>query len=255
MVKSARRDPIQVVIPSLGRWKNVPKVERLFLEPIWCVAESEIPKYKKRGAKRFLPHPDSLLGTGATRQFIRDNLDNEMLFMVDDDVEYAWCNVGRVGRRIDNPEAIQQIIDNAGYMAKELGTPVFGFNMAYDVRKIKLNDPIKLDTWVSGAVGVIGDICIDQGLGLRNDIPFCLTVLEKNRIIFRDDRFAFVCPMNRNLGGLQLLRTKETDLEEQRRIEKEWGKYVEYGLSQTRTKVKVKVQRRLSINTGALKSR
>ena len=76
-----------IVIPSLGRPGNVPKMAQFLNgeQPIWLVTAEQEWSYRKAGAKRIAHQPGT--GVAAARNAALDLLDDEWLIMVDDDLK------------------------------------------------------------------------------------------------------------------------------------------------------------------------
>jgi len=233
-----------IACPSRGRPGNVPNIQKLFPDCTFYVSKTEAPFYKQNGAKKIVEHPDDITGVGKKKQWLLDSTPEDM-FIVDDDIKYVWVNVGRLGRRIEEPDAIRQIIENAFQCATDMGAGFLGFANSWDVRKYTPNDPFNFTGWVGAAMGFIGrDIPYDQGFNLRNDVSCSLHNLLVKRYIWKDTRFAFVCERNTNFGGLSLDRTKESDLANIQRMVDRWGKYLVFKEIGTTMNVSVRVPRR-----------
>ena len=184
---------MKIVIPSKGRsnilWE---RALRLFPDAIVCVGESDVKDYS-RVTDNLLVHPDEVVGIGPLRQWILDNVDDEIVVQVDDDVQSLYALTGISKRTIDKPEIAKRVIATTALCAKEAGARVFGFNQTWDVRKFMPFKPFLLNSWTGGVVGVIGKgLRYDTFLRLRADIDFCLQSLQKDRIVWIDNRFSFV---------------------------------------------------------------
>lgn len=240
---------IVIAIPSRARPVNVPIVQKILPSATWFVSEEEEESYRNHGARFTVAHPTGVSGMGKKRQWILDYLGDQDVFMIDDDVKYVWCNVGRLGRRVEDPEAILQIIENTRLCATDAGTSFFGFAQSWDVRKYTPNEPFTLSGWVGSAVGFIGrNPRYDQGLSLRNDVAYSLRVLLEKRIIWRDNRFSFVCERFKNTGGLATIRSSEKDTREVRKLTEEWGQNISFTPGKEKLHVQVSVPRRQNIH-------
>lgn len=237
---------IKIVVPSHQRPENVKRMESLFPGCIWCVSESEADSYKTENK---LTHPDSLYGIAAKRQWILDRISG-VVFQVDDDIEGLWVNMGNTGHRITRPEQIYQVIENAAEMARGFGSPVFGFNQAWGVRKYNPHDPFSLSGWVGTAYGFIGRrIKFDQNLSVKaSDVDFCLQALLKERVIFSDKRFGFICTRFTNAGGLSALRTQEKYDAQVAYFFGKWGQWAKATKAKSTVKINTQVERRQPIS-------
>ena len=225
---------MRVVIPSRRRVQSCARALRLFPDATVCVDVAEEPDYApicERAGVELLLHPSSVAGIGPLRQWILDNVEDETVFMVDDDVSCMGAVAGRAthSATIRDPEIIRLIVENAETCARDLGTPVFGFSQnGADVRKFRPQDPFVLSTWVGGAIGIIGrDLRYDTELRLRADIDYCLQTLLKYRCVFVDNRYALVHQRFNNTGGNAHQRSGERNAHELAYLKRKWGKWLE----------------------------
>lgn len=188
---------LRVVIPSRGRTDECRNALRLFPGALVVVHESEEDTYRSQlpPDTEIITHPLEG-GIAPIRQWVLNRLPNEAVLFVDDDVRYLKVVAGfeTASRVIKDPKAIAQVVENAAYCAREIGTPIFGFaQTSGDVRKYRPTDPIRLTGWVGSVIGVCGrDIEYDTTLRMRADIDFCLRAQLEHRIIFVDSRFSFI---------------------------------------------------------------
>lgn len=241
---------MKVVVPSKGRPQTVPTLSRLFPEAIWCLGAEEEADYLVPEDRKLI-HMPGLIGIARKRQWILDQFGDETIFFIDDDVEYLWCNVGRTGRRIDDPKGIMQVVENAAHIAEELGTSVFGFNQAYDVRKIRTCDPFSVTGWAGTAIGVVGrDVKFDESLKTQADIDFCLRVLLKKRFIWIDSRYCFAGAMFNQSGGSSLIRTAQEYERQMKIVLDRWNPWLEFRKGKTTNRLIVNVPRRQQLEIG-----
>lgn len=222
---------LRVVIPSLGRVKLAGRALRLFVNPMLCVAESEYHAYRAYYPRvDILVHPDQDGGLGKVRQRILNEVQEECVFMVDDDVYRLGCLVGQTPRTIKEPEAVMAIIENTAQVAKDLGTCLFGFAHMLNTRHFTSYHPFGFSGFINGfAMGIIGrEFHFDPDLDTKQDIDFSLQVLHKKRILFRDKRFCFVMDGTfKHPGGNAMRRTTKTVERDVLRLKKKWGDAVE----------------------------
>ena len=240
---------VQIVIPSRGRPHSVAVAGKLFPDALWCIGQDEARVYDVPAARQLI-HPPEIIGIGRKRQWILDHVPG-VVFQVDDDVTKLWCTVGLMGRPIEDPADIRQIIENAAHIAESIGAPVFGFDQAWDVRKFRPQEPLLFTGWVGTAVGFIGrEIRYDQSLLSQADIDFCLRCLLEKRVIFVDHRFSFICKRFTNRGGSAGLRSA-ADYEAQiQKVRARWGKWVSYKKAKTTWRLGVRVSRRQPLDYG-----
>lgn len=238
---------MRVVIPSRKRVESCAHALSLFPQALVCVADSEVQDYEALGVE-LLTHPDNVAGIGPLRQWILDNVADETVVMVDDDVYEVRTPVGEITKShtIRDPRAIAQILENAEIMARGLGTPVFGFDQTGgDVRKFKPHDPLRLNSWTGGVIGIIGrELRYDTTLLLRADIDYCLKAMLKYRVVCIDTRYSFVHKRFKNRGGNDHVRSSERNAVEIERLLDRWGPWLAIEQAKTTVKLKVKVRRR-----------
>lgn len=219
---------VKLIIPSRRRPDSVPRMEAMFPGALWCLDKEDAKTYPVE-RKRILIQPPTTIGLPRTRQWILDTVPDEIVGMLDDDVQFMFVNCGKVGRRIYDPDQIRKVIENGALMAKELGTSLFGFSKQGDVRKFTPTQPFNLCTWIAGFMGFVGrKIRFATHLKSRADMDFALRVLEKDRFVLCDNRFAFVYDSFRRPGGMTLTRTADTDRMDMVLLKKDWGPYIEF---------------------------
>ena len=143
---------MKIVIPSKGR-ANVLRegALKLFPSALICVGESDVPAYSEL-SDNLLVHPDNVTGIGPIRQWILDNVKDEIVVQVDDDVHTVYSICGLTKRTLNSAAIAERIIYTTAQCAKDAKCRVFGFNQAWDVRKFRPYKPFQLNTWV----GVVG---------------------------------------------------------------------------------------------------
>jgi hypothetical protein len=193
-----------------------------------------------------LVHDDALVGIGPLRQWMIAHADSDAVFMVDDDVSALYSLVGTYKHRITDPADVVRVVENTAACARGAGAPIFGFNQAWDVRKFLPQKPVSFTGWVGGAVGVVGRAELyDPALLLRADIDACLTALLRYRIIYRDDRFAFVHRRFGGTGGNAVARSEAQHAKEIAYLRAKWGPHLHLTPTKTAIRLVVDVPRTL----------
>lgn len=243
---------LQVVIPSRGRVEECKHAVKLFPQAVVVVHEPEYEAYRAALPAHIEVMAHTLEGGIAPiRQWVLDKLPNEAILFVDDDVRYLKVVAGfeTASRVIKDPAAIAQVVENAAYIAKEIGAPIFGFSQASgDVRKYRPTDPISLSGWVGSVIGVVGrDIEYDVTLRMRADIDFCLRAMLEHRILFIDSRFSFIHhAMFQHKGGNAHMRSGNRSQREIDLLRERWGNWVDVKPGKNVVRIVVKVKRRQS---------
>ena len=241
---------MRVVIPSRKRVEGCRHVLRLFPGATVVVHEGEAEAYAGLGAE-LLEHPPEVRGIAPLKNWILDSVQDEVVFIVDDDISVLKAMPGRPRRSapIADPRVIAEILANAEQMARAAGAPVFGFNAnGGDVRKFRNQEPFALSGWVGGAMGIIGrELRFDPTLKVRADIDFCLQAQLKHRCIFIDLRFAFVEQRFNNTGGNAHMRSEERNQRELAYLKQKWGKWLSIRPGKTTVRLIVNVGRRQNL--------
>jgi hypothetical protein len=236
--------PVQVIIPSRKRPGAIPEIDHLFPDAVWCIGADEADAYAVPAGRKLI-HPPDVLGIARKRQWIMENSQGTIL-MADDDVRKVWCNVGRTGHEISGSENIRQIVENAAHIAEEIGAPIFGFDQSWDVRMFRPFDPLRFTGWVGTVIGFTRhDLQFDTNLVCQGeDIDICLQGLLKQRIIFVDHRFAFVCQRFTNAGGMASVRSSEQYELDKNRMLRKWGQWISAQKVKTTIRIIPRVPRR-----------
>ena len=222
--------PWRYVVPSRKRPNAVPRIESMFPEALWVIDAADAAVYPVP-KERVLVHPDHIVGLPKKRQWILDHVPDETLVMIDDDVDFLFIQCGLVGRRTYDPGTIAHVVDQAYGIAKALGTSLFGFSVMADVRKFQASDPFKTKNWMDGVIGIIGrKYRFNTSLRSRGDIDFALKVIEGDRFIWCDNRFAFSHDRFGRPGGMTGTRTSETDKQDIATLKAEWAPYVKFAM-------------------------
>lgn len=207
------------------------------------VPESEKELYEHTGLE-INTVPDEIIGLGPLRNWVLDNYKEHVIIMADDDISHVWVNSRKKGVKITDPETIFQLLVNTAQCAVDLRTSCFGFSQVWDVRKYNATEPFDLAGWVGGVIGVVGrDIRFVDHM-FKVDVDFCLRVLMKDRILWKDNRFSFVQKRDKNLGGNSLFRTSERIEKELTYLEHRWGKYFKRRLSKSGEITNIRVKRK-----------
>lgn len=237
---------MKVVIPSKNRADTIEEgALHLFPDAIVCVAESERDDYLKVvPANQLLLHSDDVTGIAPIRQWILDNVDDEVVVQCDDDVSEVISLIGMTTRKIKDVDSIKAIVMQAAECASDAGCSVFGFNQSWDVRKFNFLKPFKNCLWVGGLIGIVGRrIKYDTSLKLRADIDFCLQSLLVDRIIWQDSRFAFVHKRWKGKGGNSTNRSAERHKAEIDYLKRKWGKYLQIEELENDFRLRINVDR------------
>jgi len=216
------------VILSRGRWETI-TTHKLIPNATLVVTNEERAKYEhlKGDVADIVEIPASLYGMAKIRNWILDKFDEESIFMADDDLESIQVMTHEKALFIYDPAQVEQIIDNLYICAKDAGAKVYGLSINRNPACFYGNQPFKLCTWVDQGWGIIGrDLRFDEHQFVKEDIDLCLQSIMKDRIIWSDNRYAWVGKKRFNKGGLTNYRTNKNDMEDLAYLQRKWGKYL-----------------------------
>lgn len=207
---------------------------KLFPDAKVSVAEEEAEDYYLAGIPRehLLVHPNDVVGISKKRNWVLKNVKDETCVMVDDDCELIMALVGERPRRIRDPHAIRQILENLESCAKAVGAHMFAMNQAWDIRKYNQFKPFSFVGYPAGLVGIIGrEVWYDENQRVHDDVDFAMQQVAKYRIVWIDDRFGYVqrIQTTKMSGGCQGLNTEAVDRKERMYLKKKWGIYYVMG--------------------------
>ncbi len=237
---------MKFVIPSKGRSASInEKTLRLVPDAIVCVAESEKAMYEDVCSAKIITHPDKISGIGMLRNWIVENVSDGICVMLDDDIEYVYDQTGLHKQRIEEPSHCMAILERTAIAAKDANVRVFGYTQMARPLSFKAFDPIGLNTWVGGVVGVVGTSPLwDNDLILRADIDACLRSMLNERIVFVDGRYCWIHKRFVGSGGNNTARTDARHTSEIKKLQSRWGKYLGVKTQKSVIRITVKVKRR-----------
>jgi hypothetical protein len=237
---------LRVVIPSRAREQIlVDNALKLFPYATVTVAESEMASYARYvNRDQLVAHPDKVTGIAPIRQWILDNFDDEAILMADDDVYKVVSLVAIVPVPLKRPGDIAQLVENAATCAKAAGSPVFGFDQSFDVRKFNPLKPFSFNAWSGGVIGFIGrELRYDTNLRLRADIDFCMQALLKKRITYQDCRISFKHKRFGLIGGNAINRSEDRNRQEIEYLKRKWGRFLTIKAAKSTTRIIMNVPR------------
>ena len=238
---------IKVIILSRGRSKSITTTNIL---PDWVeclVPESELEDYKRSIVNPILTVPDSIVGLGQLRNWVLEHFENRIVIMIDDDISCLYSLTKETSERIEDPEAVLQVLINTSVMADDLGVCCFGFNQS-DIRKYNSAEPFKFNGWVGGCIGVIGRDYSFRDDKFKVDIDFCLKNLLYERIIFVDYRYLFSQKRDNNAGGNALFRSDDDYQKSLRLLLRKWSPYLKKKEKKGQISLITNISRRQCIN-------
>lgn len=230
----------EVIIPSRKRSDRLKGWKMLFPFAKLFVHESEHDDYAKVvGDENVLCH--KLHGIWAIRKEMLRQSNKETVIQIDDDVKAVFNINGdaRAFRKIETPEHVKQILENSLIVAKDLNINLFGWDLQGKPQYFDPTNPFRLCAVCSTAFGTIGrDIMPDERFFTSGDMDLTLQALLINRIVLMDTRYYFDNgQVGKGAGGLQGLRTSQTEKQATDLLRNKWGAHIYRGMSRTKGKM------------------
>lgn len=218
---------IPIVIPSHKRHDRV-FAKRLVLNPIICVAESQVDLYRQYNPDcEIVAHPDDVVGLIPKRNWMARHFGE--LFMIDDDVHAVKNLVVEKGEPgvIRDPEKVTEIINSLYELACMLDVHLFGFTsrispVMYD--ESGFYSLSKMITGCSYGVRYNKNVWWNEEIKLKEDFWISCYMKYKERRILTDLRYNFSQKSTFvNAGGLAAFRNQEEERRSILFIKKNFG--------------------------------
>lgn len=243
---------LKKIIISRGRADRV-KTFDLVPDATLVVPDVEVEEYAlEYPDKEIIAIPSSLYGISKVRNWVIQNFDEEVILMFDDDIIGIQCMAGPRSRKMDNETEVPIVIGNLIQCAIDAEVSLFGLSQNARADRYSRNEPIALNKWVGGVVGVIGkDVLWDERLTFKCDVDVTLSELMRSRIVYTECRFAPLQQRDTNIGGNSIHRTKDRIEKEKEYLGRKWGDFLSLtGQSVTQEKIAIKVKRRAPIGSA-----
>jgi hypothetical protein len=222
----------KIVIPSRNRVKNIPQMLSLLPGAMVCVHRSERSAYAEVVPKRQLLTHTITSGLTEIRNWISQEIKEDVVIQVDDDLKRVLCLTKPHGeRRIKNPVTISGIIENTLRVSGDLGIPVFCWSRIRNRLLINpMREPIRCINVISSSFGLRGaarERKFDSKIIGRADLDFALRTLLEDRILYADMRFFFDHGrIFAGAGGNAGLLSQEQCEQSTERLQARWGRWV-----------------------------
>jgi len=228
--------PYTIVVPSHRRVANMRHILHLFPDALICVDEREEEAYREAVPRDQLwLHPSHRDTMPRIRNWITDQAPTEAVVQIDDDLVHVLSTVWRRPRKITDPAAIRQIIENGINIAHDLGKSCYcwGRMRVSMAKNIPNLCPFAFTRLASSTFVTIGRAAprFNDQLPFNSDIDFTLNLLLRERIVLQDTRF-YINHGNiegSDRGGLQGKRTAEGYEQWRRLMRAKWKSYVRIG--------------------------
>jgi hypothetical protein len=230
----------EVVIPSRKRSDRLDGWRRLFPFAVLYVHENEHDDYARVvGEANVRTH--NVQGLWRIHRTLRETSGREIVVTIDDDVRRVRfiAGDGAAYRPIDDPKHVRAVIENTAIVAKDLNVDVFGWDVQGKPQYFKPTEPFKLTQPCDTAFGTIGRAVLpDPEFWTSGGMDLNLQALVHGRVVWLDSRYYFDNGrVGHGKGGLQGLRTMDTERAATERLRMKWGRH----FSRERSKVKGKM--------------
>jgi hypothetical protein len=229
---------INVVIPSYKR-SHALVGKNYFKMAKFVVPESQKHEYIDAvGIERVIAIPDECDGSiTKKRNWILENIPRPLI-MIDDDVESIGYFEKRSGmkngdhrRKTLDPDLLMDFFRQSFELCEQFGSKMWGIAQNEDNRIYKEHLPFSLSKIALGPfqAHLSHDLKFDDRVGSKDDYDFALQHLRKYNILFRWNKFHYICEHGFNSGGIVSMRTLDREIHESKQIMRKWGtKIIEY---------------------------
>jgi len=203
------------------------KTHKYLREIVYVVMESEEEEYKKLGVKVWAI-PDEVQGNLArVWNYILDNAKEKNIVLMDDDINYFGRWNGNKDKRLKE-EDVYQMIQEGMLLATDLGVKYWGVNCLKDKGAYREYTPFGTVHYIGGPFQAHMDnpLRYDEALFLKEDYDMTLQVLNEYRKNLRLNMYHYVCEQNTLHGGVAAYRNVDTEMEQNKRLQRKWGKRI-----------------------------
>lgn len=227
-----------IYVPSCGRAETTKTFE--WLENCtYVVRRSEEQKYRARGIEKlWVVNDNEIDNLVKTMNYIVDNAPEDIIFTIDDDVDYFIYRLEK-NEKIEDKEAIMGEIERIAQLMYDLD---IGF-AAEDAAVAPWNYISEFT--FKGSTGAFRWFNKKKYKARWNedvyhncDIDVMLQELMVNRIILRPMYFCVVAGTDTNAGG-NSQKTRKEQVDCALKMKEKWGKYFDYNFENNKPKVSV----------------
>lgn len=226
---------MNIVIPSYNRSSGLLGKD-YFISAKYVIPHSQRDEYSKAvGADKIIVIDDEQDGSiTKKRNWILNNIPRPLV-MIDDDVSSIGYFEGRKGmkdgdhrRKTLKPEQIDWFMNHSFEMAEQFGAKMFGLSQNEDNRIYKEFQPFSLSKIALGPVQGHLDhsLLFDHNVGTKDDYDMALQQLKVYKMIFRWNKFHYICEHGDNTGGIVSQRSMEKEIQYCKSIMLKWGKKI-----------------------------
>lgn len=216
---------MKICVPSKGRAGQMTTQKVFPVDAIYCPA-NEVGDYAKAyPGTNIVGVPEEIKGITPTRNFMLNDCKDKHIIMVDDDVEYFFVFEKLNVYKVDDWGRIKLLFENMFVMAEEIGTNLWGLQLATDPKFYRQYSPFSLTSiCVANLFGMINDgQRFDERFVVKEDYDYSIMSLFKHRKILKFQKFGVKVQHLTNAGGCVSYRTREVEERAYQDLKKKWG--------------------------------
>jgi hypothetical protein len=202
------------------------------------VPESQADAYRAV-VPHVVTHPDAIVGLTPKLNWMLAHLDDGAgLVILDDDLEYLCRCFGtpaeNAQRKVTDPDVIRDVIGHTAQVASDFGAKLFGWQSTPEsIRYYSGHRPFSLTGFINGcAMGFLPGhgLRFDERIVAKNDYDLCCLNAYRNRILLRDDRYAF-CQRETftGSGGQSFYRSSTSEQRDVEILRRKYGDVIQLG--------------------------
>jgi len=177
----------------------------------------------------------------------------DVVCIVDDDMKgiYYWEKEDMVKGRLLKTNEILCFIEKYSIMAKEIGAYYWGINVNKDPQIYREYTPFSTVSYIGSPFSCFlkGNNCwYDERFPLKEDYDMTIQQLNKNRVVFRVNKFYYQVRQGQQQGGCATYRNLEEEHRQVLLLQKKWGKRIVRWDRQERCHKLKKVKRHIDRN-------
>ena len=216
---------MKIIVPSKGRAGLMTTNQVIDVDKVY-VPESEVKDYEAEYKNlEIVGVPDSIKGITRTRNYILESEEDKHIVQIDDDVEYFFRFEGTKVFKIFDKGRIKLLFKNMFVMAEELGTNLWGLQLATDPKFYREYSPFSMGSIiVANLFGMINDgQRFDERFIVKEDYDYSLQSMYKHRKVFKNQKYGVKVKHLFNSGGVVSYRSRQTEEDAYNLLLKKWG--------------------------------
>lgn len=123
-------------------------------------------------------------------------------------------------------DELLEVIEKYTIMAQDIGAKLWGMNCNMDNMAYRHSTPFSTRSFVGGPFQAFlkGNRCwYDERLPLKEDYDMTLQQLNLERVVFRVNKYHYICKQSTNSGGCAEMRNRTKEKEQLFLLQKKWG--------------------------------